>query len=171
MSDLDKAIRDRLAVVRTNMTAHYAVQGDGTVDAVWNDAGELGMTIQALLDWANALESDNVVQSDRLATTLLRQMRETIADSLGVSSQDTPPPPRRQWAVQHPQVITTAHDSEWSALYTLSKLPGGVLVTRDHPDEPWRPETECVCITVPDTGHYAGCPEVPVSTDTDGEDR
>jgi hypothetical protein len=90
-----------------------------------------------------------------------------------VSSQDTPPPPRRQWAVQHPSVITTAHNSEWSALYTLSRLPGGVLVTRDHPDQPWRPETECVCVTVPDTGHYAGCPAAlpSVSTDPDGRDR
>lgn len=101
-------------------------------------------------------------------------VRHRLAGALGVtgvSSQDTPPPPRRQWAVQHPKVITTAHNSEWSALYTLSKLPGGVLVTRDHPGQPWRPETECVCITVPDTGHYAGCPAAPVSTDTDGADR
>jgi hypothetical protein len=73
-------------------------------------------------------------------------------------SEQAAPAPRQQWAVEHPDIITTAHNSEHSTLYTLSKLPGGVIVTRPGPDQPWTVETECMCVTVPDTGHYAGCP-------------
>lgn len=85
-----------------------------------------------------------------------------LAKELRVSGEgrsEPTPAPRRQWAVEHPDVITTAHNSEWSVLYTLSKLPGGRIVVRDAPDQPWRSETACLCVTVPDTGHYAGCPD------------
>jgi hypothetical protein len=50
VSDLDKAIRDRLAVVRGHMTMHRAAQIDDSVDPLFNDAGELGATIVDLLD-------------------------------------------------------------------------------------------------------------------------
>jgi hypothetical protein len=68
--------------------------------------------------------------------------------------------PRQQWAVQHPSVRTTAHNSPWSTLYTLSKLPGGTIVTRHSPDQPWTPTTECMCggQRRDDGGHFVGCP-------------
>jgi len=54
----------------------------------------------------------------------------------------TPVPATRQWAVRHPEVLLSVHGSRNSALYTLSKLPGGVLVTRmsDQGDDAWVPE-------------------------------
>lgn len=49
----------------------------------------------------------------------------------------------QQWAVQHPEVLLSVHTSRNAALYTLSKLPGGVLVTRmsNEDDDAWAPET------------------------------
>jgi hypothetical protein len=54
-----------------------------------------------------------------------------------------PVPPHQQWAVRHPEVLLSVHTSRNAALYTLSKLPGGVLVTRmsDQGDDAWTPET------------------------------
>jgi hypothetical protein len=51
-------------------------------------------------------------------------------------------PATRQWAVRHPEVLLSVHRSRDSALYTLSKLPGGVLVTRmsDEGDDAWTTE-------------------------------
>ncbi len=49
--------------------------------------------------------------------------------------------PVRQWAVRHPEVQLAVHRSRSSALYTRSKLPGGVLVTRmsNEGDDAWVP--------------------------------
>lgn len=44
---------------------------------------------------------------------------------------DVPEPGALQeWAVEHPEVLVSAHRSLASVHFTLSKLPGGVLVTR-----------------------------------------
>ena len=50
MSDLDKAIRDRLQVVRVHMGEHRNAQFDDGVDPLFNDAGELGAAVVAVLD-------------------------------------------------------------------------------------------------------------------------
>lgn len=54
-----------------------------------------------------------------------------------------PKPTHQQWAVRHPEVLLSVHRSRDAALYTLSKLPGGVLVTRmsNEDDDAWAPET------------------------------
>lgn len=98
MSNLDKAIRERLQAVRTNMTAHYAVQDDGRVDAVWNDAGELAMAVQQLLDWANDLETDFEGAKSIVGQAFANQIRQFLAASLGVSGEDRskPTPAPRQ---------------------------------------------------------------------------
>ncbi len=155
MSNLDKQIRDDLAE-RAQETA--------------NDARNFAATAAALrsvLDWANGLEFHPVAIEMRSLQALAENLRRTIADELAVSWEDTAPASQRQWAVQHPTVQLTPHHSEHAVLYTLSRLPGGTLVVRDGPDQPWRPETGCVCITVPDTGHYAGCPAEVVRAEQD----
>ncbi len=52
-------------------------------------------------------------------------------------------PSHQQWAVRHPSVTLCAHRSRHSALFTLSQIPGGVLVTRmsDQDDDAWVPDT------------------------------
>ncbi|MDF3046721.1 MAG: hypothetical protein K0R30_2949 [Ornithinibacter sp.] len=164
MSNLNQAIRDDLGQRARDVTPYAA---DHSMVTYAN-------AIRSVLDLHTHSEAQHGMRFCAACGLVSRNSWcdtvSVIAGDLGVSSQDTPP---RQWAVQHPSVITTAHNSEHSALYTLSKLPGGVLVTRDHPDQPWRPETDCVCVTVPDTGHYTGCPAAlpSVSTDPDGRDR
>lgn len=95
-----------------------------------------------------------------------------IARVLGVSGEDRPEPPpapERQWAVEHPDVRLSVHRSEWSVLYTLSKLPGGRIVVRDAPDQPWRPETACLCGSAkPEVGHLDGCPDTSEAVTPEG---
>ncbi|MGW4114793.1 hypothetical protein ACWEFJ_28295 [Actinosynnema sp. NPDC004786] len=67
----------------------------------------------------------------------------------------------QEWAVEHPSVTLVAHRSGWSVLYTLAHVPGGRIVTRHSPTEPWVPETACLCGEAkPESGHLTGCPEV-----------
>lgn len=78
----------------------------------------------------------------------------------GEGRSEPTPAPREQWAVEHPKVNLSAHNSPHSVLYTLSKLPGGRIVVRDAPDQPWRPETRCLCgESKPADRHYTGCPD------------
>jgi hypothetical protein len=89
------------------------------------------------------------------------------------STEDTPPAPEapvQQWAVRHPDVSLSVHGSPHSVLYTASKLPGGVIVTRMSDQAEWRVETDCLCgSTKPADRHYQACPadlsEVPARGD------
>lgn len=68
--------------------------------------------------------------------------------------------PARQWAVRHPDVSLSVHRSPHSVLYTASKLPGGVIVTRLAGQEEWVPETNCLCgDRKPVERHFEGCPD------------
>jgi hypothetical protein len=49
MSDLDTKLRDRLNLVRKDMQDHYD-EIDDCVSPLFNDAGELGAAVQAVLD-------------------------------------------------------------------------------------------------------------------------
>lgn len=68
--------------------------------------------------------------------------------------------PARQWAVRHPDVELSVHRSPHSVLYTASKLPGGVIVTRLAGQEEWVPETACLCgDRKPADHHFECCPD------------
>ena len=70
--------------------------------------------------------------------------------------------PARQWAVRHPDVELAVHRSPHSVLYTASKLPGGVIVTRLAGEEEWVPEAACLCgDRKPAACHFEGCPDTP----------
>jgi hypothetical protein len=70
--------------------------------------------------------------------------------------------PTREWAVRRTDVQLTAHRSPHSVLYTASKLPGGVIVTRMSDQAEWVVETRCLCgHTKPVDRHYVACPATP----------
>lgn len=170
VSDLDKAIRDRLAVVRTNMTAHYAVQDDGRVDAVWNDAGELAMAVQQLLDWANDLETDFEGAESVVGRAFANQIRRIIATSLDlspVSSQDTPPAPRtarepRQFwnSDPEPEDVDKVRDDALGYVWARNDR-NGLWYSDGAAPRPWGSLPTEITEVLSES----------VSTDTDGADR
>lgn len=81
VSDLDKAIRAELARDYWRLSRHSSTAADKGASAVL-----------ALLDWATALETDGMTRSEPLVTALTRQVREVLADSLGVSGEDRSEP-------------------------------------------------------------------------------
>jgi hypothetical protein len=95
------------------------------------------------------------------ALIALWKFQKAHAESLKAaapSSEDTPAD-TRQWAVRHPSVSLVAHGSPHSVLYTASKIPGGVIVTRASDQDEWTVETDCLCGSTKPTGrHYEACP-------------
>ncbi len=89
-----------------------------------------------------------------------RELRATALRGEHRDTDTTPTPPACQWAVRHPDVDLTVHRSPHSVLYTASKVPGGVIVTRMAGQEEWVPETKCLCgDRKPADRHFAGCPD------------
>jgi hypothetical protein len=77
----------------------------------------------------------------------------------GMPLADAPPDAGQQWAVEHPEFTLIPHNSPHSVLFTADRIPGGRIVTRPNPREPWTPETACLCgHHKPDDRHFKGCP-------------
>lgn len=116
MSNLDKAIRARLQAVRVHMGEHRNAQFDDGVDPLFNDAGELGAAVLAVLDRHVHTGDDNwyigpkVLWSCSQCGSLADRWCDevlAIATSLGVSGEDRsePTPAPRRWSKGDPEPL------------------------------------------------------------------
>lgn len=131
------------------------------------DAVDKALHPDAIRTELRALFGDD---TDWVDLTVSEFLRAAIVDSVvkrvtplltpAPSSEDTPAD-TQQWAVRHPDVSLSIHRSPHSVLYTASKLPGGVIVTRASDQDEWRDETDCLCgDSKPADRHYEACPGV-----------
>ena len=136
-------------------TAHVTLFDTGDEFAVPNLVGALAQ-LRGRIDHGRWLWTTRATRtrSNGAVVTTLAVHDEDQAAALVLRSE-----PEQEWAVDHPEVRLSVHRSGWSVLFTLSKLPGGRIVTRRGPGEPWTPETACLCGERGDQPHYFGCPK------------
>lgn len=89
----------------------------------WFDAAKLARWVPANADLEHVATVAGIPTYASRRDDDLRPHAPKLRDQLNTD-------PLVEWAVQHPDVITTPHTSPASVLFTYSRIPGGVLVRR-----------------------------------------
>jgi hypothetical protein len=136
VSDLDRAIRDRLARSIDETMEH---RNGLTSILPGTDMARVLDSLTAVLDWANGLES-GVSGPSHIGKAFADQLRQVIADGLGVSavsSQDTPAPRPAPRVFKDAQMAANGDPWRWFEVH-----PGLLTYAPDWPTaREWAPTT------------------------------